>query len=443
MRKENNKKREKMNLLLQAFKEKKELTAKEICTIVDSSSKQTAQNYIANLKKEGYGISGKQVGTKFFYYLELNDETASLSEYEDIDVDVIRKFLILRELQSEPMNAEALKIALLEQDAIGVSDTTILNLINELKEEQDIIWSEKDKKYYLTGNRIPYVQSFRGLEEVFRVFEELSNVPKSDANYGQLRSVFNKLGVLLDMVEEDENNINNENYLLYGRNYYKSDEINHSIEKLSQYDYKNKVLDIIFKSSRKDEDRALLALGMIVYSVEKDKIYLFGKNMQGSLNKSFDGPEPSDKSKEDIPEHSIDDYIIKVDSIIEIKETKIENKHFNSSYFQNIFETMFSISTDNEEQVCVEFTKIGNVQEKIKNLHKNRKHSRIEDRGKSILYTDTIRGIYDFSNYLREFGKSARVIESENLLSFTKKSIQRGLDLYDEQNKSREDANES
>lgn len=442
MRKENNKKREKMNLLLQAFKENKELTAKEICTIVDSSSKQTAQNYIVNLKKEGYNICDKQVGTKFYYYLELNDETASLSEYEDINVDVIRKYLILRELQSRPMNFETLKTVLLEQDAIDASDTTILNLINELRETQDIILSQKDKKYYLTGNRIPYVQSFQDLEEVYKVFEELSNVPKSDANYGQLRSVFNKLSVLLDMVEEDENNINNENYLLYGRSYHKASEINLSIAKLSQYDYKNKVLDIVFKSSKKDDDRVLLALGMIVYSVEKDKIYLFGKNMQESLNKSFDNLETLDENKGNAFEHRIEDYIIKVDSIIEIKETAMENKHFNSPYFQNIFETMFSVSTDQEEKICVEFTKIGNVQEKIKNLHKNRKNSHIEDRKNTIIYTDTIRGIYDFANYLREFGKSARVIESENLLSFTKKSIQRGLDLYHEENKSGEDANE-
>ena len=164
-------------------------------------------------------------------------------------------------------------------------------------------------------------------------------------------------------------------------------------------------------------------------------MYVIGKNMGG----------------ENIPDN-LPYIIINLKNISGISETSDANLHFNSEYFQSVFEYMFSISVEKPVDVIVDFERFANIERKTSYLKKQRSHTNIIKNteknyeteellseaelsfGKNtIRYKDKISGLSDFANYLRQFGSSVKVVEPQELKEKMLFSVKRTLERYNEE----------
>ncbi len=130
-----------------------------------------------------------------------------------------------------------------------------------------------------------------------------------------------------------------------------------------------------------------IRIGMIVYVVETTRIYLMGK-----------GPNE---------QYSI----IPLEQIIAVKVGERGNYCFHSSEFYQIYREMFQISAEDPIDVRVRFQNYTFIWDKIERLCSLRDTAEIVIDGDETIYTDKIRGEWDFARYLRRFSKSA-IVES-------------------------------
>lgn len=94
---------------------------------------------------------------------------------------------------------------------------------------------------------------------------------------------------------------------------------------------------------------------------------------------------------------------------------------------------MFSISADPPVRVKVKFD--ATLEQKVTQLSMQRKNSSIarDSRNNTLIYTDLISGLYDFANYLRQFGQSVQVLEPAELKKIMELTVTRSLMRYDEE----------
>ena len=156
---------------------------------------------------------------------------------------------------------------------------------------------------------------------------------------------------------------------------------------------------------------------MVIYSVEKAALYLFGKVFT-----------------EDPVLTPVSDSIIDLSTVTDFEETKYPNNNYHSAAFQKIFSEMFSISVEEPVNVTVRFDLTANVKRKVQYLKQQRSGASIDflPDENQLEYTDTIRGLNDFANYLRQFGKSVHVIAPAELKEKMEFSVDRTLSRYEE-----------
>ena len=94
---------------------------------------------------------------------------------------------------------------------------------------------------------------------------------------------------------------------------------------------------------------------------------------------------------------------------------------------------MFSISADPPVRVKVEFDAA--LEHRIIQLSIQRKKASIarDSRKNTLIYTDLISGLYDFANYLRQFGTHAKVLEPAKLKKIMELTVTRSLERYNEE----------
>jgi hypothetical protein len=163
-----------------------------------------------------------------------------------------------------------------------------------------------------------------------------------------------------------------------------------------------------------------MAVGKIAYVIEKDSLYIIGKEYHDNT--------------------PISNSIINADRILNVSTTMqcgevIKNPVWNSSEYNAIFDEMLSISVEPSEKVILRFDDIYFVEEKIKTLLKQRKAAKIEKRDGYIYYFDDIRGLADLRNYLRSFTERCVIISPQVLVNETMDSIISSLHLYEEPEK--------
>lgn len=117
-----------------------------------------------------------------------------------------------------------------------------------------------------------------------------------------------------------------------------------------------------------------------------------------------------------------------------IENTDFPNDSYRSTTYQHIFSEMFSISLEEPLMVKVRFDLEANVKRKIHYLKQHRSGASITyfPEENQLEYQDTIRGLGDFANYLRQFGRSVHVIEPASLKDKMNFSIDRTLSRYEE-----------
>ena len=211
----------------------------------------------------------------------------------------------------------------------------------------------------------------------------------------------------------------NADHFLHGRQNSFPDNINSQLKSLNKLPYEDKQLNLVFSSPRLTEKQQFLfSVGILFYSTETNQCYLLGKSeKQEKLLVRLDRIDFKATTASDVP-NSISDT---------------EKITLNQIYAE-----MFSAALDDPEEVEIHFDAYSkNIESKVNALHKYRSTtSRITqdfiDDKKTLIYTDTIRGLSSFAHYLRTFGYGAKVIRPQKLRDMLLTSAQQVFNNYSE-----------
>lgn len=413
----------KQQLLLESLSQHDSLSIKQIMELL-SCNRQSAYNYIKKLESNGYRLSKqKENGCILYSLVPTEDDTL---QYTPLSMDILRKYTILQELENDPVDKDRFRkhFTVYTPDELNdmndhvlldVGLTQYYNLIKDLTKNGDIDLIKETQKYCLTGKNVPLQMTLKTME-LNELNLALSTISAGSVYYEDLKNIYHKTNVLLGYV--DENIPHADNYYIYGRKSQISENVKEKLELLQKYNYKEHLLQISYTSKQGQPLSVLFATGKIVYSVEKDAVYLLGQKLS-TENEHGD----------------IQNIIIDLSTINDIKETSQEHSCYNSELFTDMFHTMFGVSTEPPVSVEVRFDIHGNIERKIRYLHCQRPRSaiRTDTEKNQIIYTDTIRGLSDFAAYLRRFGKSAHVIRPAELKERMDRSVAWTLQRYEEE----------
>ncbi|MBR5596944.1 MAG: WYL domain-containing protein [Lachnospiraceae bacterium] len=401
-------------------------------------SERAMQMDIKELCKQGYKIKG--IKAKRGYVLTQEQETP-LTYYESADLQKIRKLFILQILQNS-YNGHTLKeIAKLLEDynCNGIMETdptviegkgnqpqkdykTIQKALDELleakmiaavhvmdptkikdKSEKEKRGREEDWKYFIATNA-PLQLAFSE-EEAMEVLNLLETCSKGHYHEKILSEIQNKLKIALWFDTEDEKTTSSA-YVVYNKSYETANKLDELLKELNRYPFEHKVLNITYINRLKQTNTIPFSVGDVVYSVDKDKLYLLGESNGYPL-------------------------IIQYSTITGVEVTEEANKVFRNDFYTNMVKDMLSVSIEKPEFVKVEFDDIFAIKEKLKRLLHNRPKAKIYEEDGKLYYEDYISGIPDFANYLRRYGFSCRALEPQSLRELMKSSAYRILDNYE------------
>lgn len=404
MPKEKSKKSEKSLRLLEALQNKESLSIADIMKLLDCN-RQSAYNYINYLEDNGITLEKELRKNKTYISVPKDafDENNAIS-FLPVTGRILYKYDIIKTLYNGPADAHIL----LEN---GVSESYLYKLLAEMLKNKEI--KKEGNLYFLNTETISATLSLTDTE-MGKVAQNLSHIPKGHPYYEQLSSIHEKINLTLGNI--DSNDLHLDHYIIFGRKHFTFDVIQKELKKLEKIDYPHKVLRVHYLTNAGIERSCLFATGMVVYTLEKDTLYLMGKNY--STEKKYN-------------------MLIRLNQITYIEATTQEHTHFNSMEFQDIYNTMFSISVDEPVNVVVEFKNIFNIKKKLMQLCSQRPTAkRLRFVGDNIIYRDTIRGLSDFANYLRRFGRGCKVIEPQELKDMMTFSVERSLQRYLEEEES-------
>lgn len=407
--------------LISCFREGKRLSIADIMVLLDCN-RQSAYNYLNRYKISLLGTGSillkKKEGKTAYYSLQSNTFSESISEeYESMSVDTIRKYYLAQELQRIPRTAENLASQCSEEEFLDFGKTTATKYINELLSEGEIRKNPVDKKLTLTGKTIS-PQLDLSDDEIFRLLDLVENTPPGSPYYKALLSIYKKLELQLGTM--DANSPTYSNFVIYGRQHSLLSHLPQQFSSLTTFDYRKKVLKVTYARHNKQPLQIHLAIGLVVYSEDKDDIYIIGKKFS---------PE-----KETFV---VEDVILLLTSLQAVEETHWEHSFYQDGYYMKIFEEMFSISVEPIEKVVVRIQATPNLERKFKTLAAHRHHSTLTteafgNQTKLLTYTDSVRGLSDFAAFLRQFSWSVTVLGPQALRDKMKFSIHRSLEAYTE-----------
>lgn len=405
-------------LLLSTFNKGTSLSVKEIMDLCNIN-RASVYNYLNELNKRGYKLINTPEGKESVYSIEPEADT---TEYEALTKKSFHKYLIMQQIAINGSISRKELYSLFsesnedfeeEPKYLGLGRTRFYKMIKELLESEDISESNNGE-LALTGKHYPVSLYFSDADELNSLCDNLSGIPQNDPFYDQLHSILDKASFILGDNDPPENN---ENYLFYGCKYTEYTKSNNFLNQISKYPYRSRALKITH-NTRNGERTVILAIGILIYSVEKDQLYIMGHMYDIDADRF------------------IDDFIYNLyySSIIRIEKTKYPNPFFLDKKFTNMYKTMFSISSEPAEDVIVEFDRVYQVENKIRTLSKNRPVSKvnISTDGLKVIYTDRISGLADFAVYLRRFGRACHIIAPESLKAFVYETRIKMLKNYEE-----------
>ena len=238
------------------------------------------------------------------------------------------------------------------------------------------------------------------------ILSEIRAFGNSYALKDRLKSIEAKLSVAL---YSDVESVDGSNFEIFGNKINRNTEIGSELDRLSEIPFERSAVNVTYKGKS-----FLFKVGLLVYVADKDKLYMMG------LSQNEDGSF-SDK-----------DTVLLVERIEKIEITNIPNDIFRSAHYMNLYDEMFSISTEELEHVVVEFDIFGNIPKKVQQLVSTRKNASFTlDNEKGVgIYEDDIRGMTDFARYLRKYGRSVRVAKPESLKAMMKNTVDRLEERY-------------
>lgn len=402
-----------LHILHTALKERGKMSISDMQSLL-GCNRQSAYNYIKRLIKDrDCNLQKEVLGNKVYY--SLATEQTESAEYIPLTPNILRKYNIIRFLQQHPCNKYQLWGKMSEDNddiddlsLIDIGRSTYYKLIEQLETEGEIL--QKDGIYFPTGQSIPLILQINDTGDLYNMWDELYNIFPGHPFYTQLHSIEQKIQFILGNIDGEESAC--ENYITYGRKYLEFSHIDSQLRKLEGYDYKNRILEIEYIPDEIPLS-LLFSTGLIVYCLEKDTVYLLGQNTN------------TDTSDEEF----LPQTIININTISNIRETEMPNFCYMSETFQEIFETMFSISIEPPVDVKVEFDMTEELKRELRHLEVQRRYAKLQILEETIIYEDKIRGLSDFINYLRQFGGQILYAEPaairEKLCFSSKSALQR------------------
>ncbi len=405
------KKNEQLLLKLeQLFLERNTLSIPEISADL-GIGRTSVYNYIQRLKDKGYSFEEKRVGHAISFTMEKNETTSDI--YSPITADVFRKYMVVRILKEQgPCDfLELYRIIREEEDHynISIKEIRLRELVKELLDsgELEIIRSGltgKKKLLQPAGSRIPLTVLFDSDEDMWDLYANLNSLSPGDPYYGELSDLRDKLCLASGEVPED--NYYAENYMIYGVKNSTYSACNELMSVLRALPYKSFAIDITYKTRRNDTVTSSIETGALIYSLEKDVLYLMGRSQDGN------------------------DSIIDVANIVSAETTKIKNTVYHSAHYKRIIREMFSISSEEPVDVELRFDNVFQIAARVREMSKHSPLSKVTVTDEYITYTDTVRGLNDFRNYLRQFGRACHVIKPQSLAGKMKESAEKTYRLY-------------
>ena len=418
---------EKLADLIQAFQERRELSVKDISELL-SCNRQSVYNYIDRLSERGIELERKTQNRAVYFALISDGTSASQASCIPLTDKILRKCNIVQNLQAAPATPKTLEERYLfvssdkhetnrsyngSKQPIDIGYSAFRNLIQELEQEHEIELNANGV-YRPTGRTIPILHHFSE-EEILALLEQLKTLPAGSPYHGQLASIAQKLEII--KISTNLGSTSSPSYLTYGKSHEMLEQISQWMKKLSDSNYTEKLIRVTYNTRSGQTLTILFQTGMVIYSVEKAKLYLLGKEYTSD-------PSPSEKY------HSV----IDMSTIIRIEDTEFSNTGYQSDEYRHTFSEMFSISLEDPVRVTVRFDLEANVNRKIKYLSQQRSNASIAyfPEENQLEYQDTIRGLSDFANYLRQFGRSVHVIAPAALKKKMEFSVNRALARYEE-----------
>ena len=373
--------------------------------ILDSFNikKATLSEDITALKSQGAPI----ITTRGF--VSIDEDMPSTEYYEKISNSTIRHWLILYILSQnlKPLTFDAIKYKYEEYNYNYCSIDTLHKDLQALQSSNYIHYSDKKHTYKLTNKYNHYITpSLNNLEPFC---EKFASQIESNANSLELKRFHDTAKIMLCGFEEGDLYQPNKKYIVHGKRNILDEATKKAYEKLNLYPYEARKLDITYDSRDGIITAQDFSVGVVIYSIEKNRMYLLGE----------------------MPDKKI---IIAIDTIKEYQTTKKQNTIYNSAEYIDIFNEMFSLSVEDLESVEVIFDNRDHIKNKINVLKNKRPHSKIIacDDNDTFIYTDKLRGISDFASYIREFGRGALITKPVALHTQMLESAEKIINTYKE-----------
>ena len=386
----------------------KDLLNNDCCTyeyLMDTYqiSERSMQLDIKELCRQGYKIKG--VKAKQGYVLHKEEAGTSKGYFEASDAQKIRKLFMMLILQNSSNGYTVAELGKLLQkynhDGVQADLKTIQTALNELAEARMVV--AMGDRYSISGNALLQLAlTTSDAIELLNLLETCSRGHHHEQILGQIQE---KLAIALFNEPEDEDNSPSA-YVVYNKSYETAGKLEEILDNLNQYPFEEKVLMIEYRDHEQQIHSLPFAVGNVVYSVDKDQMYLLGESEGKKL-------------------------VIPYGAILKIETTEQRDPVFRNEFYCRIVDTMFSISVEDPVHVKVEFDSIFGIKEKLNRLLLNRPNASLTEDNGVLYYEDEISGMNDFAGYLRRFGYSCRVLEPEKLRDTMKESAHRILEAYE------------
>ena len=388
--------------ILKHISENKTVSTKQIMELFNIK-KATLSEDITALKSQGVPL----ITTRGFVSIE--DNKSSANYYEKISNSTIRQWLILFILSqsNKPITFKTIQEEYQNYNYGYCSTDSLHKDLQTLQANNYIHYSDNNHTYKLTNKYNHYITPLYDNLEPF--CEKYASQIESNPNALELKRFHDTAKIMLFGFEDDDSYQPNENYIVHGKRNLLDEATKKAYDELNLYPYEARKLDITYNSKDGIITAEDFSVGLVVYSIEKNRMYLLGEILDKKI-------------------------IIAVDTITKYNTTKKRNTIYNSPEYMKIFNEMFSVSVDDLETVEVIFDNRDHIRYKLDVLKSKRPNSQItlDKENDTLIYTDKLRGISDFASYIRQYGRGAVATKPEYLHTQMLESAERIIKNYKE-----------
>ncbi|SFD03019.1 WYL domain-containing transcriptional regulator [Butyrivibrio sp. YAB3001] len=447
MRKSHADTKEDINRIIDLMNQPNGTSCDELCSKV-GMKRQSIYKYIKEIENMGYVIDKPSKKNLNKYHIISND--AEMLQYTSIDYDILRKNVILEIIKSSDRikDSKLLKLILFcpekrkqknEEIALPKNnqgeDST--STIHEENDEEKIIqypldvgvvtyykllnsliknkYIKKDKKYayYSLADNNTVIFHKITSNDIDNLIAKLENISEGTLAHDHVSGLLSRLAPYVEYFD-DNNSSKPSIFLRNGLNRKKYAESIETLSKLLIHDnYRKKRLKIEYVIDSNRTTELLFSLGIIVYYMEEDSFYLYGKaqGVEIILNMSK----------------------IKAIEITE-DDNKIKYQRYIDSLAANVGISSPQSSSSKKIEVEIHFDNRPDIKRRL-NAYKNNRPSADITYDTDITLKDIIPDSPNFERFLRSFATGVKSISPPEIKNRILESARKQLLQYEELNK--------